>query len=119
MGLAHALFRGGARTVVASLWPLEDTAASAFFTRFYEVLGQGETVANAVAVTRRDLSAQGFGPEIWAGVVVLGDGDFVPLDPEPLDMRWLGWALLAALGLGASVLVLRPLVSHGRATKRV
>lgn len=119
MGLAHALFRGGARTVVASLWPLEDTAASAFFTRFYEVLGQGETVANAVAVTRRDLSAQGFGPEIWAGVVVLGDGDFVPLDPQPLDMRWLGWALLAALGLGASVLVLRPLVSRGRATKRV
>ena len=107
MGLAHALFRGGARTVVASLWPLDDAAATAFFSRFYEVLGSGTTVTDAVAITRRDLQTRGYGPEIWAGIVVLGDGDFVPLTPEPLDLRWLGWVLLAGLAAGVAALARR------------
>ena len=82
MGLAHALFRGGARTVVASLWPLDDAAASEFFTRFYALLADGSSVADAVAQVRRELRAEGYDASAWAGVIVLGDGDFVPLQPS-------------------------------------
>jgi len=107
MGLAHALFRGGARTVVASLWPLDDAHATRFFTRFYERLGEGFSVAEAVAEVRRGMQADGFEPAAWAGIVVLGDGEHVPL--EARGRSWVPWAWGAAglLGLGALGLFLR------------
>ncbi|MEM6290490.1 MAG: CHAT domain-containing protein [Myxococcota bacterium] len=105
MGLAHALFRGGARTVVASLWPLEDEAASLFFRRLYAALGQGRTVAEAVATVRRDLDAAGVDPSVWAGVVVLGDGAYVPVSTPHRSSRW--WVLLALLGLLGGVVATR------------
>ncbi len=97
MGLAHALFRGGARTVVASLWPIEDEAASLFFRRMYTELGRGVSVADAVATVRHDLEAAGVDPSGWAGIVVLGDGAFVPLVSIP--RRPWGWTALAAAGV--------------------
>ncbi len=98
LGLAHALFRGGARTVVASLWPLEDAAATEFFTRFYGSLGEGLCVSEAVAAVRRELRAQGQPASAWAGVIVLGDGEHVPLPREPNTRHWLSWG---AAGLAA------------------
>lgn len=100
MGLAHALFRGGARTVVASLWPLDDAHATQFFTRFYARLGEGASVASAVAEVRRGMQADGFEPAAWAGIVVLGDGEHVPLE---VRQRWWSpwaWGGLGLLGLG-------------------
>lgn len=106
MGLAHALFRGGARTVVASLWPLDDAHATRFFTRFYARLGEGASVAAAVAEVRRGMQADGFEPAAWAGIVVLGDGEHVPL--EVRRRWWTPWAwgavaLMAFGGLGLFV----------------
>ena len=107
MGLAHAVFRGGARTVVASLWPLRDADASTFFARFYAALGEGSSVAEAVSRVQRQLGAEGRPPSAWAGVVVLGDGDLVPLASRPTLWRrvptLLGWSIV----LGFAGLLLR------------
>lgn len=107
MGLAHALFRGGARTVVASLWPLDDAHATRFFTRFYARLGEGVSVATAVAEVRRGMQAEGLEPAAWAGIVVLGDGEHVPLElRSPWWTAW-AWGALAVLVLGGLGWVVR------------
>ena len=79
MGLARAFFQAGARTVVASLWPLRDAEAADLFESFYRHLNEGHTVAAALAAAQRDRLRRGVPAAAWAGLVVLGDGDLVPI----------------------------------------
>jgi CHAT domain-containing protein len=79
MSLARAFFAAGARTVVASLWPLRDDAGAALFERFYRHLGSGLSVAQALRLAQGDRRRAGAQTYDWAGVIVLGDGDLVPL----------------------------------------
>ena len=79
MSLARAFFQAGAHTVVASLWRLRDDEAADFFDRFYRHLGKGVSVAAALRSAQSDLIAEGAPAAAWAGLVVLGDGDMVPL----------------------------------------
>jgi CHAT domain-containing protein/tetratricopeptide (TPR) repeat protein len=108
MSLARAFFQAGAHTVVASLWPLRDDEAALFFDRFYDHLGSGLSVAAALHSAQRDRIAAGAPAAAWAGIVVLGDGDVVPL-PGGRKRNPLPWALalgaLLLLGAGAAVLL--------------
>ncbi|HSN87768.1 MAG TPA: CHAT domain-containing protein, partial [Thermoanaerobaculia bacterium] len=79
MGLARAFFQAGAHTVVASLWPLRDDDGAALFDRFYRHLADGRTVSAALRAAQQDRIGDGAPAEAWAGVVVLGDGDRVPI----------------------------------------
>ncbi len=86
MSLGRAFFQAGARTVVATLWPLRDDDGAALFECFYRHLARGETVAAALTAAQRERLAAGAPAEAWAGAVVLGDGDAVPL---PGGRPWL------------------------------
>ncbi len=108
MSLARAFFQAGAHTVVASLWRLRDDEAADFFDRFYRHLGKGRSVAAALQAAQRDMIKNGAPAAAWAGLVVLGDGDLVPLPggrkgwDVPLWAWWVaGGAVLAALGFFA------------------
>jgi CHAT domain-containing protein len=79
MSLARAFFQAGAHTVVGSLWPVEDHDGMKLFERFYHHLGRGASVAAALRAAQRERSAEGAPVAAWAGFVVLGDGDLVPL----------------------------------------
>jgi CHAT domain-containing protein len=79
MGLARAFFQAGAHTVIASLWPVRDDDGAALFDRFYAHLAEGRSVAEALHAAQRDRIAAGAPAYAWAGLVVLGDGDLVPL----------------------------------------
>ena len=79
MGLARAFFQAGSHAVVASLWPLRDDDAAALFDRFYQHLGRGASLAEALRAAQRDRIAAGAPAAAWAGLVVLGDGDLVPV----------------------------------------
>ncbi|MEA2559153.1 MAG: hypothetical protein QOH06_657 [Acidobacteriota bacterium] len=104
MGLARAFFQARAHTVVASLWPLRDDYGAALFDRFYHHLGEGKSVAAALQAAQLDRMNDGAPAEAWAGVVVLGDGDRVPV-PGGRRSSLLPWAL--GLGLLASALLVR------------
>ena len=52
-GLVPAFLVAGARSVLASLWPLEDEPASRFQSLYYEELISGRTPADALAATQR------------------------------------------------------------------
>jgi CHAT domain-containing protein len=108
MSLARAFFLARAHTVVGSLWPIEDQDAESLFTAFYDHLGEGASVAGALAAAQRNRIAAGAPLRAWAGLVVLGDGDLVPLPggrPHRLLSAW-AWALLGAALLAALLAVL-------------
>lgn len=73
--LASSLFAAGARSVVASLWPVNDESTAAFFHHFYAALAQGETRERAMNTARRALShSEEFSdPRYWAPFVLYGD----------------------------------------------
>ncbi len=105
VGLSHAFFQAGARVVVASLWRLRDDDAAEFFAGFYRHLGEGSSVAEAVRATQQERRKAGAPAAAWAGIVVLGDGELVPLPDRGVaaSLGWwsLGLVLLLALGLGS------------------
>ena len=113
MSLGRAFLAAGAPAVLGSLWPLRDDEAEAFFGRFYRRLAAGEKAAAALAATQRELAAQGEPAAAWAGVVLLGDGDFrlAPrsrlgqLARSPGQLALLG--VLAAAAIAAACLFLR------------
>ncbi|HKH43590.1 MAG TPA: CHAT domain-containing protein, partial [Thermoanaerobaculia bacterium] len=110
MGLARAFFQAGAHTVVASLWPLRDDDGAALFDRFYHHLAQGQSVAAALRAAQLDRIADGAPGYAWAGLVVLGEGDLVPMPggrPDPPVAPWVwitaGGAALLLLAAGAAL----------------
>jgi CHAT domain-containing protein len=108
MGLARAFFQAGAHTVVASLWPLRDDDGAALFDRFYRHLGKGKSVAAALQAAQRDRMDDGAPAEAWAGVVVLGDGDRIPV-PGGRGTGLVPWmlGLIAVLALAYAAARLR------------
>jgi CHAT domain-containing protein/tetratricopeptide (TPR) repeat protein len=97
IGLARGFFRAGAVVVVGSLWPLRDDDAAILFRAFYAHLAQGKSVQGALAAAKGERLAQGAPAEAWAGVVVIGKGDVVPIPGGIQSFPW--WMV----GLGLTV----------------
>ncbi len=117
MSLARAFFQAGARTVVATLWPVRDDDAEALFEHFYRHLARGESVSGALREARRERIADGAPASAWAGFVVLGDGDARPVPASGARLAWpTAWVWIAAGGLllALAALVVRRIVVGGR-----
>jgi CHAT domain-containing protein len=97
MGLAHAFFLAGGRTVVAGLWPLRDDEAALLIREFARELSQGQSVSAALTSAKRAMIWQGAPAAAWAGLVVLGHGDQVPLPGGRSRKIGASTAVLAAL----------------------
>ena len=86
IGLSRAFFYAGARSVVATLWNLNDRFAAEFVERFYRELNTGISAEEAL---RRAKAAYVNDPKYshpfyWSSLVLLGDGT-MPLVPEPVQ----------------------------------
>jgi CHAT domain-containing protein len=75
IGLTQAFLFAGARTVAASLWPVDDASTEFLMKRFYIHLAQGEDEASALRQAKLDyLKPMPDKPPIfWAPFVVVGD----------------------------------------------
>jgi CHAT domain-containing protein len=76
-GLTRAFLLSGARTVVASLWSVDDEATSVLMTEFYRNRTAGMTDAEALAVAQRALREDTEHPEwaepyFWSAFVLTG-----------------------------------------------
>ena len=75
VGMARAFLFAGARSVLATLWAIDDEATMIFMKSFYQQLGNGESASvslqRAMKCLRdsRDYSA----PKYWAPFVLIGD----------------------------------------------
>ncbi len=102
LSLSRAFIRAGSQSVVASLWPLRDDHAERFFAEFYRHLAKGRSTGAALRLARLALIEAGASERDWAGVVLIGDGDYVPCPGgRPSWHRWYKWpvALVALLCL--------------------
>jgi CHAT domain-containing protein len=76
--LSLAFQLAGAKTVISTLWTIEDTTALYLMKRFYAHLAEKNTVAHALAAAKRDMlktyGAQAV-PYYWASFKLEGSGD--------------------------------------------
>ncbi len=100
MGLAHAFFQAGARAVIGGLWPLRDDEAERLMRQIYRELDRGASLSEAMAHTRRAEAKRGIPAAAWAGLVVMGDGDYAPFDDgSRAGNVWIPIAAAGAFGL--------------------
>jgi len=73
--LSNAFLLAGARTVISTLWPVEDEPSLLLMKLFYRHLSQHQAPADAMTAAKREMLKR-FGnralPLYWAGFVVLG-----------------------------------------------
>ena len=81
-GVAEELIKIGVRCVIAAGWAVDDAAAKAFATRFYDALVRGRRFIDAVAEARQE--AWDTGGDTWAAYQCYGDPDwtFSPAAPD-------------------------------------
>jgi CHAT domain-containing protein len=75
--LERAFLLAGAKSVIASLWPADDTFTIGLMKRLYEHLSNGADKGTALRQAKLDLLKE-FGdqalPVYWAGFTLVGDG---------------------------------------------
>ncbi len=88
ISLARAFMVGGARQVVASLWPVDDVATRELMTRFYDAWTGGMPTAAALARAQSELATQARfrGPRYWGAFVLVAAGETNP-PPEAGSKR--------------------------------
>ena len=73
--VSRAFQLAGARSVLSTLWTVDDTFSLNLMKRFYSRLGSGQSIADALAGAKRDILRE-FGaravPYYWAGFIVDG-----------------------------------------------
>jgi CHAT domain-containing protein/Tfp pilus assembly protein PilF len=74
LGLTRAFQYAGARTVLASLWPVADESTSTLMKSFYGYLKQGQSKDRALRAAQLDMIRSGAShPYRWAAFQLVGD----------------------------------------------
>lgn len=73
MGLSRGLFAAGARTVVVSLWMVEDETTARLMQLFYAGLRRGEPVHVALRQAQLFIRKESSHPYYWSPFIVIGD----------------------------------------------
>jgi CHAT domain-containing protein/Tfp pilus assembly protein PilF len=97
LGLNRAFFYAGARSVLGSLWSVNDRASADFMNQFYYHLQQGQGKAEALRAAKLKFlkSATHAHPYYWAAFILQGE----PKEKVFSETSWVRWLLfcLAAL----------------------
>lgn len=72
LGLARGFLAAGAATLVASLWTVNDEAASQLMEAFYITLQRGATPAASLRDAQAQMISRGLHPYLWAPFFVIG-----------------------------------------------
>jgi CHAT domain-containing protein len=74
ISVARAFLTAGVPSVVATLWPIDDTSAAEFFPRLHAHLARGRTAAEALRATQLEwVHREGASPGMWAAVQIIGN----------------------------------------------
>ena len=87
-GLTAPLLQAGARTVLATEWPIEDRSTLSLVERFYGGLADGLTADQALRGAQLAALRRGAPPAVWAAFTLVGDPLLrVPLR-RPIRLHW-------------------------------
>jgi CHAT domain-containing protein len=78
LSLARSFFEAGAQAVIGSRWPIRDEDAAWLFEVFYQRLGQGASLSEALKDAKMQAIQAGRPAAAWASLVLLGDGEVRP-----------------------------------------
>ena len=75
VGIARAFLGAGARSVLASLWAIDDDATLEFMMRFYENLVKGQSASKSLNMAMKSMreSEKFSAVKYWAPFVLIGD----------------------------------------------
>jgi CHAT domain-containing protein len=74
LGLPRVFFNAGARSVVSSLWKVNDKSTSALMRHFYRYLSDGNDKAQSLRLAKlKMLKSEYSHPFFWAGFILHGD----------------------------------------------
>ncbi|HKD12543.1 MAG TPA: CHAT domain-containing tetratricopeptide repeat protein [Thermoanaerobaculia bacterium] len=108
--LARAFFYAGARSVVASLWNVNDRSTADLMAAFYRHLSNGEPKAHALRSAKLDLLAtSSFSPpRFWASFILIGESDeTVPITTTAAPWTVWPWVATAVVGVALAAATLR------------
>jgi CHAT domain-containing protein len=101
VGLNRAFLHAGARSLIASLWKVEDQSTEFLMTRLYTYLNDGKGEAEALRLAQLDTLETYPSPYYWAPFTLVGDiGEIAETQP-PLPWGWIvgGVVLVVLLGI--------------------
>jgi len=76
MGMGRAFQYAGARSVLMSLWSVEDESSVMLMERFFKHLRQGKNKLDALKLARNEVRTAGFDhPFFWAPFILVGEVD--------------------------------------------
>jgi CHAT domain-containing protein/Tfp pilus assembly protein PilF len=112
VGLSHSFMSAGSKSVVASLWKVDDRATANLMPRFYEsLLQQGMSTGAALRAAKLKTmkEKQWRAPYFWAGFVLQGEytNRIAVEDDSSLHPGWVLLALLFVLSSGLIVFSIR------------
>lgn len=91
-GLTAPLLQAGARSVLATEWPVDDARTVPMIVAFYTALADGRTTADALRQASLDALHDGAPPREWAAFRLVGDPDVrVPLRQSRGLFGWPWW----------------------------
>jgi CHAT domain-containing protein/tetratricopeptide (TPR) repeat protein len=82
IGLRRAFALAGARSVLMSLWKVDDEATRDLMLTFYQAILRGESRSTALRTAQLDLIKQGRQPYYWAAWLLSGDNGPLILSPN-------------------------------------
>src|SRR5262249_9094826 len=102
--LARAFFYAGARSVVASLWSVNDRKTADLMAAFYRHLGSGQGKAQALRSAKLEFlpHRESSSPPSWAPFALIGE----PSEPIPLSADRFGPSFLLLIVLLAAATLL-------------
>lgn len=110
-GLTAPLLEGGARAVVATLWPVADQRAAQLVAAFYDALAKGLPVGEALRSAKLARRSAGAPASEWAAFAAIGDPLLsVPLRTPPSGQT-LSYLVLGLVGAAAFLLLIRLLMA--------
>ena len=92
VGIARAFMGAGARSVVVSLWAIDDEATLEFMKCFYQHLAEGKTAGESLNLAMKSLreSDKFCDVKYWAPFLLIGDDvtlDFMTKERENLNVK--------------------------------
>jgi CHAT domain-containing protein len=98
VSLARSFFYTGVRTVVLTLWPVADQSGSQLVSEFYKGLRKQQTLDQSMKDAKLNFLQSAdpvkAHPFYWAGYIIVGKTDPVPLKKYPVAMLVLPAAVL-------------------------
>ena len=102
-GLAHAFFHAGARSVVASLWSVNDQRTTTLMEAFYKNLAEHKSKSEALRAAKLEMlkSSATSSPRYWGAFILLGEANTTIPVSGSSDLIW--WWVIPAVGVAVVI----------------